>query len=66
MLCCHSNETSAPIADPPNSAQLQGTPYHLPKLIRVHAVVWECSEGQTHTDVRDQYTFRLGYALHEV
>jgi len=24
-LCCHSNETRAPIANPPNSAQLQGT-----------------------------------------
>jgi len=27
-LCCHSNETHAPIANPPNSAQLEGTPYH--------------------------------------
>ena len=27
-LCCHSNESSAPIANLPNSAQLQGTPYH--------------------------------------
>ena len=25
-LCCHSNETRAPIANPPNSAQLEGTP----------------------------------------
>jgi len=31
-LCCHSNETPAPIANPPNSAQLGGTPYHFPKL----------------------------------
>ena len=31
-LCCHSNETRAPIANPPNSAQLEGTPYHSPKL----------------------------------
>jgi len=31
-LCCHSNETYAPIANPPNSAQLKGTPYHSPKL----------------------------------
>jgi len=30
--CCHSNETRAPIANPPNSAQLKGTPYHSPKL----------------------------------
>jgi len=32
VLCCHSNETHALIANPPNSAQLQGTPYHSPKL----------------------------------
>ena len=31
-LCCHSNETRAPIANPPNSAQLGSTPYHSPKL----------------------------------
>ena len=31
-LCCHSNETRAPIANLPNSAQLQGIPYHSPKL----------------------------------
>jgi len=24
-LCCHSNESRAPIANPPNSAQLEGT-----------------------------------------
>jgi len=31
-LCRHSNETRAPTANPPNSAQLWGTPYHSPKL----------------------------------
>jgi len=31
-LCCHSNETRAPITNPSNSAQLKGTPYHSPKL----------------------------------
>jgi len=46
-LCCHSNETRAPIANPPNNAQLQGTFYHSPSYIRVRAVVWECGEGQT-------------------
>jgi len=25
-LCCPSNKTRAPIANPPNSAQLEGTP----------------------------------------
>jgi len=48
-LCCHSNETRAPIANPPYSAQLDGTPYHSPSYIQVHAVVWECGEGQTDT-----------------
>jgi len=31
-LCCHSNATGAPIANPPNSAQLRGSLYHAPKL----------------------------------
>jgi len=30
--CCHSNETRAPIANPPNIVQLEGTPYQAPKL----------------------------------
>jgi len=30
--CHHSNATHAPIANPPNSAQLGGIPYHSPKL----------------------------------
>jgi len=34
MLSC------APIANPPNSGQLGGTPYHSPSCIRVRAVVW--------------------------
>ena len=44
-LCCHSNETRAPIANPPNS-ELEGTPYHSPKL---HPE--PCSSA-----VRDRYT----------
>jgi len=31
-LCCHSNATGAPIANPPNNAQLGGSLYHSPKL----------------------------------
>jgi len=48
-LCCHSNETRAPISNPPNDAQREGTPYHSLSYIRVRAVVWECGEGQTDT-----------------
>jgi len=44
-LCCHGNETRAPIANPPNSAQLGDTPYHSPSYIRVRAVVRECGDG---------------------
>jgi len=50
-ICCHSNATGAPIANPPNSAQLGGSLYHAPKL---H--LGPCSSvgdgvrrGQTHT-----------------
>ena len=49
------------IANPPNSAQLGGTPTIPPSYIRVRAVVWECGRGQTHTDARDQYTFCVVY-----
>ena len=31
-VCCHSNTTRAPIANPPNSAQLGGSLCHAPKL----------------------------------
>ena len=31
-LCCHSNATRAPTANPPNSAQLGGSLYHATKL----------------------------------
>jgi len=67
-LYCPSNETRAPIANPPNSAQLEGTPTVSPTYIRVRAVMWVCGEGQTHrhTDGRDQYTFRRGYASREM
>jgi len=53
-MCCHSNETCAPTANPPNSAQIEGTPYHSPSYIRVHAVVWECCKGQTNRQTHRQ------------
>ena len=31
-LCCHNNKTRAPIANRANSSQLEGAPYHSPKL----------------------------------
>ena len=53
-LCCHSNETRAPIANPPNSSQLEGTPTTSPTYIQIRAVVWECGEGQTHRQTDTQ------------
>jgi len=43
-LCC--NETRAPIANPPNSAQLEGTPTIPPTYVWVRAVVWECGDDR--------------------
>jgi len=56
-----SNETRAPIANPPNSAQLEGTHTIPPSYIRVRAVVWACGEGQrdTHTQTRVTNSRRL-------
>jgi len=33
-LCCPSDETRAPTGNPPNNAQLKGTPYHSSMLHR--------------------------------
>jgi len=38
-LCCHSNETRAPITNPPNSAQLDSPHTIPPTYIRVRAIV---------------------------
>jgi len=48
-LCYHSNATRAPIAIPPNSAQLGASATTTPSYIRVRAVVWPCGRGQTDT-----------------
>jgi len=60
--------TRAPIANPPNSAQLGGSLYTTPpSYIRVRAVVWAYGRGQTdrhtcgHTDARDHNTFCVVY-----
>jgi len=65
-LCCHSNETRAPVAHPPNSAQL-GAPRTIPA--KLHPCL--CStvgmrqgtDTQTyaHTDGHDHYTFCIVY-----
>jgi len=56
-LCCHSNETRAPIANPPNCAQLEGTPCHSPNYIRVRWV--ECGNA-----ARDRQTHRRPWPLY--
>jgi len=58
-LCCHTNENRAPIANTPNSAQLEGTP----TIPQVTSGSVQYGEGQTYTDGRGQYPFRLGYAV---
>ena len=65
-LCCHSNETRAPIPIPPNSAQLEGTPTIPPNLHpgpNSSVGMRRGTDRQTdrHTDGRDQYTFRVVY-----
>ena len=57
-MCCHSTETRAPIANSPNSAQLEGTPNYSPSYIRVRAVAWECAEGETQTAVANIHISR--------
>ena len=62
-LCCHSNETRAPILNPPNSAQLEGTPCHSPKLhLGEYSSVGMQQWTDRHTGGHDHYTFCLGYA----
>ena len=65
-ICCRSNESRAPVANPPNSAQLEGNLYHdSPKLYPgpcSSVGMWRGTDRQTdtHTYGRDEYTFRLG------
>ena len=61
-LCCHSNETRAPIANAPNSAQLEGTPYHSPSYMRIGAVVRACGEGQTDTQTNIHFASSTTHA----
>jgi len=45
----------APIANLPNSAQLEGTSTIPSSYTRVRAVVWECGDGQTDTQTAMTY-----------
>jgi len=68
-LCCYSKETCAcaSIANPPNSAQLQGTPYYSHNLHPGPCSSVGMQRGtDRHTGGRNQYTFRLGYGSHEM
>jgi len=54
------------MSNPPNNAQLGGTPYHSPKLhpgpcSNVGMWPWADTQTDTHTEVRDQYTFCVVY-----
>jgi len=71
-LCCHSNATGAPIANPPNSAQIGDSLYHAAKLHlgpcssvgvrpRTDTHANRQTDRQTHTDARDHNTFCVVY-----
>jgi len=48
-LSCHNNETREPLANPTNSAQLQGI-ITIPQVTSGSVqVMWECGEGQSDT-----------------
>jgi len=67
-----SNATRAPIANPPNSAQLGGIPYHSPKLhlnpcnsVGMQLQTDTQTDRQTH-DERDHNTFLVVYDSREM
>ena len=65
-LCCHtghSNESHTPIANVPNSAQLEGAPYH---SLNLHPRPCRNVARHKQTDTRDQYTFRVVYDSHKM
>jgi len=67
VLCSHSNEIRAPIANPPNSEQLECIPYRSSKLHPGPCSSVGMRRGtDRHTDGRDHYTFRIGYASREM
>ena len=72
-LCCHSNASRAPIANPPHSAQLGGSPYHCPKLypgpcntVGMRPRTDRQTDTHTHTDARDHNTFLVVFDSREM
>ena len=59
-------EVTTEIANPRNSAQLDGTPTIPPSYIRVCAVVVKDRQTDIYTGGHDQYTFCLSYASREM
>jgi len=60
-LCCHSNATGAPIANPPNNAQLGGSLYDAAKLHPgpcSSVAIWPWTDRQTHRRLWPQYILR--------
>jgi len=56
------NAIRAPIANPPNSAQLVGSLYHAPKLhLGPCSSVGVRPRTDRHTDARNHYTFCVVY-----
>ena len=69
----HSNATRAPIANPPNSAQLGGISYHYPKLhpgpcnsVGMRPRTDRHTQTDRHTDERDHNTFLVVYDSREM
>jgi len=68
-LRCYSNATRAPIANPPNSAQLGGSLYHSSKLHPgpcSSVGVRPRTDTQTYTEAGDHNTFRVVYDSREM
>ena len=65
-LCCHSNETRAPIVNPPNSAQLGGTRYNFLKLHPgpcSSVEMWRGTDRHIETDIETQ-TYRRAWLIY--
>ena len=58
-LCCHSDETHAPIANPPNSAHPEAPSTPGP-CSSVGIQKGSDTDTDRHTDSHDHFTFRLG------